>query len=259
MGHGDSIPFRSCKNPYRSPTLGIRRLSQGVSDSRVPYPIPTTPIRVGNGFIRSHLPNADCSPEIDVLVTDSSSHPPFFDEGGLQIVPVRSVRAAIEIKSTFGGSELVQTLERIANIRALIHMEQPSNSTWTGAMFYRTARSTEPDSVLDLIESCYKKINPHLVSLMNHSASEIHGTMESIPTCICLFGEFIVFFRRKKDTVRTTQVDFFKSKSLSFALAAVDLIATVTRSNEPTSLELISTELGIDRAATRTIELGGNA
>ena len=217
------------------------------------------PIRVGSGFIRSHLPNPDCSPEIDILVTDTSSHPPFFDEGGLQIAPVRSVRAAIEIKATFGGSELAQTLERTAHIRSLMHMEQPSNNTWMGAMFYRTGRSTEPDSVLDLIESCYKQLHSKLDSLIDHSASEIHGTMEPAPTCICLFGEFIVFFRRKKDTVSATQVDFFKSKSLSFALATIDLISTVTGSNEPTSLELVSTELGIDRTATKTIKLGGNA
>ena len=217
------------------------------------------PIRVGSGFIRSHLPNADCSPEIDILVTDPSNHPPFFDEGGLQIVPVRSVRAAIEIKATFGGSELKQALKRIAHIQALIHMEQPSNGTWLGAMFYRTGRSTEADSVLDLIESCYTNINSHIASLVDHSASEIHGTMDSVPTCICLLGEFIVFFRRKEGAMKTTQVDLFESKSLSFAFAAVDLICTATRGTEPTSLELVTTELGIDRAATRTIELGGNA
>ena len=162
---------------------------------------------------------------------------------GLQIAPVRSVRAAIEIKTTFGSSELVQTLDRIAHIRSLIHLEQPSNSAWLGAMFYRSGRSTEADSVLDLIESCYKQLDAKLTPLMEHSASKIHGTMESVPTCICLFGEFIAFFRRTQDTSSTTQVDLFQSKSLSFALAAVDLIATATGGSEPTSLELVGGEL----------------
>ena len=214
------------------------------------------PIRVGHGFMRTHLPNADCSPEIDVLVTNPSKHPLFFDEGGLQIAPISSVRAAIEVKTTFGLRELTQALQRIAYIRLLIHMDRPSNDIWLGAVFYRSNRPVSANSALKLIEKCYRNISQNSDLFAKCPKNEIHDSIVPVPTCICLSGQLIAFFRREQESSCTTQIDIFESKSLSFALAAIDLISAVAEGNEPTALELASSRFGLDRVATTKIVIG---
>ena len=214
--------------------------------------------RVGHGFVRTHLPNVTCSPEIDILVTNPGRHPLFFDEGGLQIAPVKSLRAAVEVKSTFGSTELIQTLQRIARIRHLVDAERASNDVWLGAVFYNTNSQVNADSVIKMIERCYKKVCHDDADILKLMKSDIHQLTLPTPTCICLSGEFVAFFRRVQDSYTTTQVDVFETKSLSFALAIVDLISSVTAENEPTALELASDNFDIERAATKNISIGGS-
>lgn len=214
--------------------------------------------RVGHGFIRTHLPNAACSPEIDVLITNPGSHPLFFDEGGLQVAPVKSLRAAVEVKSTFGSTELIQTLRRTARIRHLVNAERPSNDVWLGAVFYCANSQINADSAIRMIERCYKKVFHEDADALRLTKSEIHQPALPTPTCICLSGEFVAFFRRVQDSYTTTQVDVFAIKSLSFAFAAIDLISSVMAGNEPTALELASDNFDIERAATKIISIGGS-
>ena len=218
-----------------------------------------SPIRVGHGFVRSHSPDGNCSPEIDVLVTNPSKYPLFFDEGGLQIAPVMSVRAAIEVKTTFGASQLTQALQRIGRIRHLIHSEHARSDVWLGAIFYRSDRTVSATSVLDTIEECYRKIAQSGGRVTSFPQSELYEEVVSAPTCLCLSGEFVAFFRKVPDGSNSTQVDIFEAKSLSFALAAIDLISSVSEANEPTALELASGNFGLSRAGTRTIQIEGNA
>ena len=214
--------------------------------------------RVGHGFIRTHLPSSECSPEIDVLVTSPATHPLFFDEGGLQISPVQSLRAAIEVKSTFGSTELTQTLQRIARIRNLVHTERPSKDVWLGAVFYSAESTIRADSVISMIEKCYRNIYSADNALLRLPTSAIHQRALPVPTCICLSGEFVAFFRTVHDSTTTIQVDVFATKSLSFALAAIDLVSSVTEGHEPTALEMASDNFEIVRAETKTIALGGS-
>ena len=217
-----------------------------------------SPIRVGHGFIRSSMATATCSPEIDVLITHPTKHPLFFDEGGLQIAPTRSVLAAIEVKTTLGPTELTQALERIVNIRHLIRMEHPSNDAWLGAIFYQSKRNRNPESTLDLIESCLQKIRRKNGNLITETEGAIHRKQLPLPTCLCVSGESIVFFRNSQAQPDVCQVDIFQMGRLSFALAAIDLISAVTVDYEPTALELASDHFDIKRAATRKIVIGEN-
>jgi len=214
--------------------------------------------RVGHGFIRTHLPNTACSPEIDILVTNPGKHPLFFDEGGLQIAPVKSLRAAVEVKSTFGSNELTQTLQRIAHIRHLVNAEQQSNDVWLGAVFYSARSQIDPDSVICMIERCYRKVRHGDIDTLRWRTTEISQSTLPVPTCICLTGQFVAFFRPVQDSYTTIQVDVFATQSLSFALAAIDLISSVTAANEPTALELASDNFEIQRAATKIITIGGS-
>ena len=218
-----------------------------------------SPIRVGHGFIHTHIPDVPCSPEIDVLITNSAKHPLFFDEGGLQVASVKSVRAAIEIKTTFSVPELTQALKRIAYVRYLLHEERVSDDVWLGAIFYQSKPGKCPISVLDKIEKIYKELTESTdwTSRLGKNA-QICDPMVLTPTCICISGEIIVFFRTIDSVSQTVQVDIFKSESLSYALAIIDLIAVVKETREPTALELAYDDLGIQHEASRTIKIGAS-
>ena len=217
-----------------------------------------SPIRVGHGFIRSSTSDSICSPEIDVLITHPTMHPLFFDEGGLQIAPTKSVLAAIEVKTTLNSKELNQALVRISNIRSLIGKEQPSKDTWLGAIFYQSTRNRSIDSTMNLIESSVKKLCEKISYPGTNTERTIHRTFMPLPTCICLSRQFVAFFRTSQQPFGTCQVDIFESGELSFALAAIDLLSAVTIDYGPSALELATDHCDIQRVATRQIVVTEN-
>lgn len=78
----------------------------------------------------------------------------------------------------------------------------------------------------------------------------LYPSLLNLPTCLCLVGEYVVFFRPIAQDSPTFQLDLFQVGNASFALALIDLISSATANNEPTALEIATDHLNIERGST---------
>lgn len=166
-------------------------------------------LEIGSGFIK-HLNLDLCSPEIDILISNSSLHPPFFNEGGIQILPPSSVVAYIEVKSTFSASSLSKALDTISNTQRTLDSFAPK--VWRSICFCHI----EPDlnSFADTLEN----------SIINRCREEsLLELLHSLPVCIASFDAFVVFIRVdiQKSEIN---LNYFEFGNLSIAVAFSDLL-----------------------------------
>jgi hypothetical protein len=68
-------------------------------------------ITVSRGFIKP--PDREISPsrEIDIMLSDFSLHPPWFNEGGVVIAPPTAVAAQLQVKTLLGHKEFHDILD----------------------------------------------------------------------------------------------------------------------------------------------------
>jgi hypothetical protein len=180
---------------------------------------------VGHGFIRAL--DSQCSNEVDVLVSDSVSNPPYFNEGGLQIVPPEAVLAAIEVKTTFTKQTLRQALERQVKTHTLFRQSSSEAKPWQGVFFYATPESRSPSSILDTVKNeitTTLEINSQFIE--EELASGLSFVLP-IPTCVVLSEECLLLFRDNQEE-RKLRIDLFDTKQESFSRAAIDLLAYIS-------------------------------
>ena len=165
---------------------------------------------IGSGFIRT-LDSDNCSPEIDILISDNLSHPAFFNEGGIQILPPSSAVAYIEMKSTFTSESFAKAIKAISNTQACLNAEM---EPWRSACFVSVERTHK--SFIDTVCTEVKKL---ITELNCSNASEI---MHILPICISTFDTYIVFLKinSKNDAIVLNSFDFEK---LSAPIAFSDL------------------------------------
>ena len=175
-----------------------------------------------NGFVRSPSPQNNCSPEVDVLIVDPSSHPPFFAEGGLQIVPPTSVVAHIEVKSTFEKNSLDSALANISKTQFVISKNAELSKVWRCICFYTLPESRSSASVISTIEESIQ-------SLFSDAQVTRIGDdwINSLPTCIVTVSSNLIFF--KPDASNSLKLCLFDIGSLSLSLALADLFSFVRR------------------------------
>ena len=166
---------------------------------------------IGSGFIKS-AKGDQCSTEIDILISDWSRHPAFFNEGGIQIVPPSSVMAYIEMKSTFGASSLSSALAAVTKTQVVL--DTCVSHVWRSICFVSIDRDLD-----SFIESLANGLESHIHSDEFPNSRAIG---ELLPKCITSFSSYLAFLRISEDE-RSVVINAFDFGSLSAAVAFSDL------------------------------------
>ena len=140
-------------------------------------------LSVGSGFVKS-LSTDQCSPEIDVLVSDNLLHPPFFNEGEIQIVPSSAIVAMIEVKSTYSSSALRSALSAVSRTRLVVNKD----NFWSSVCF----------AMIDVSIESYINTLEHEISKIV-SKNQFDDPSNTFPNCISSFDKFISFIRVNSD------------------------------------------------------------
>ncbi|MES9973781.1 MAG: DUF6602 domain-containing protein [Candidatus Thiodiazotropha sp.] len=169
-------------------------------------------IVVSSGFLRSTLPNSSpiISPEIDILLTDSQDHIPLYSEGGLMIAEPDSVRAYLEIKSTFSRPVLRNALEHIVKVQESFLDLEMRHKVWR-CIFFNTAKSNN---------SKHKTIFEEAKTSVSHLADKA----SYLPNCIVINGVSITFITSSESSVN---LKHFNSGDYSLACALADIISNL--------------------------------
>ncbi|MEO8008058.1 MAG: DUF6602 domain-containing protein, partial [Betaproteobacteria bacterium] len=179
---------------------------------------------VSRGFVRSPGREANCSPELDVLVADPSAHPPLFSEGDLHIVAPTSVMAHLAIKTTFAKKELLSALIGVGNTQLVTANYANPDRIWRSILFFETPDSRTTSSVLETIKDSFLEATE---ILRDKIAAKSATKIQCFPTCISTLSQWIVFISPESSS--TIKIKMFELKDLSFAYAFADLFSFVRR------------------------------
>lgn len=172
--------------------------------------LPVT-LNVGSGFIKS-LKGGNCSKEVDILISDSSRHPPFFNEGGIQILPPSSTIAYIEMKSSFSAPNLDDAIDAVAWNQHCLN--DYKIDVWRCICFASVDRS---------YESFQKTVFERLEKLINRlEIKTAEEAMNRLPLIIASFESYTAFIS-KSSTSNEIFLKFFDYKKLSTSIAFNDL------------------------------------
>lgn len=177
---------------------------------------------ISNGFIRSPSEQDNCSPEVDILITDPGTHPPFFAEGELQIVAPTSVVAHIEVKTTFARNNLDSALQNTYETQLVISKYADASKVWRCVCFYSIPDTRTAESVLATVEESIQNLRGKMPAL-----SEDIGYSHLLPICIATVSSYIIFLT--PDAGRSLNLRLFDAGQLSLSCALADLFSAVRR------------------------------
>ncbi len=165
-------------------------------------------LEIGSGFIKP-LDGDLCSTEVDILISNPTLHPAYFNEGGIQILPPSSVAAYIEMKSSFSSSNFGTALKAISSTQE--SLGENAKKVWRCICFCHV--NVDLDSFANSIEN---KLSTLILGL---DKSDIANRL---PTCIASFESYVAFVRfdAEKDNII---LNFFDLERLSIAAAFCDL------------------------------------
>lgn len=161
----------------------------------------SAPFTIGGGFVKSRDGKA-CSPEIDILISACSGNAPYFNEGGVQILPPSSVVAYIEMKSTFTASALNKALAAIQKTQDVLHDNK--KPIWRCICFAHVGNDF--NSFTNSIEKAIQKM------IGEYQHNEVDVVANIFPTCITSFSAFVVFIKadKSKNLINLNFFDFGK-------------------------------------------------
>ncbi len=168
------------------------------------------------GFVRPPDESVRCSPEVDVLISDSLLHAPFFNEGGLSIVAPSACVGHLEVKTTFGKDTLKDAIETQMKTQGIIGSYTGSAvKVWRGIAFFsipssRTLKSTAA-TLVDALNECIQGVNGDV-------------DVAHLPKCIAVFDSFI-FFLGQSATSGYCQIRGFDLGAVSMAAMFCDLFS----------------------------------
>jgi hypothetical protein len=175
-------------------------------------------LSVHRGFVKTVGGENSCSPENDILVSDFSSHPPYFFEGDLQIVPPSSVIASLEIKSTFNKSTISDALSNVLATRGLLKFSANFDQTWSGIYFFHNDRTVESfhETLAAAISEKFSSVGANY---------DKKSFVKMLPKCITSVSSYITFLSsdRANDIVLRT----FSMGNSSLPCSFFDLMASV--------------------------------
>lgn len=163
-------------------------------------------LEIGSGFIKP-LDGSLCSTEVDILISNPTLHPAYFNEGGIQILPPSSVAAYIEMKSSFSASSFEKALNAMSSTQE--SLGENAKEVWRCICFCHVNVSLS-----SFVNSIEKKLSAHIFD-----KSDIANRL---PTCIASFENYVVFVRfdTEKGNIILNSFDLGK---LSIAAAFCDL------------------------------------
>lgn len=183
-------------------------------------------LHISRGFVRAVLSD-QCSPEIDILIADPTTHQPFFNEGGLLIAPPSSVVAHVEVKKDFNKAELRDALAKTSSTQLILARSADMAKVWRGICFFNVAASRTAESALDTIAEVVQEAFKESLGLGQEypgvRPTKVHDVL---PTCIATLDSFVVYVRFT-DTANEIVLDLFESGNLSFACALADLFGAI--------------------------------
>lgn len=168
---------------------------------------------VGRGFVKPGGTSEWPSREVDVLICDPQLHAPFFWEGGLLVTPPRSVRAHIEVKSTYSTTVLAEALDNQRNVQA--SLENLAPKAWRGVLFF-SGPTVDDESSLD-------RIAGNIAEALSEIREKGDGTTTLLPTAICVLNAFVAFVTAGQDD-ETGRVKLFAQSGLEAACFFADLL-----------------------------------
>lgn len=107
--------------------------------------------QTSRGFVKSPSLAGNCSPEIDILIFDPSTHPALFSEGNFHIVAPTSVVAHLEVKSELTKQSLSDALRAVAKTQITIDGYADAEKVWRCICFFSVPASRTAESVLDTV------------------------------------------------------------------------------------------------------------
>lgn len=158
--------------------------------------LPAT-LSCNRGFVRPPDESVRCSPEVDILISDSTRHAPFFNEGGLSIVAPSACVGHFEVKTTFGKDTLKEAIEhQIATQQVIDSYTGAAAKVWRGIAFFSVPESRSLESAANTVVDALRECADSFVG-------EI--TFVHVPKCITVFGEY-VFYLGKSQTAGRCQI-----------------------------------------------------
>ena len=151
---------------------------------------------IGSGFIKPL--NGDlCSTEIDILVSNPTIHPAYFNEGGIQILPPSSVASYIEMKSSFSASNLGLALNALSATQE--SLGENAKDVWRCICFCHVNVG-----LVSFANSIQKKLSALVITLDKSVIAN------RLPTCITSLERHMVFIRfdTEKENVILNFFDF---------------------------------------------------
>lgn len=189
-------------------------------------------VSIARGFVRPPDESENCSPEIDILISDAHLHAPFFNEGGLTIVAPSACLAHIEVKTQFDKSTLREAIQsQLATQRVINAYSGTSSKIWRGIAFFSRPESRELESagitLAETLAECCTDMNAN--EFLDHA-----------PLCIGILDSYI-FFLGKSEKLEHIRIRGFRLDSISMASMVASLFSflRVERfSTRPTPSEL---------------------
>lgn len=137
-------------------------------------------LRVSRGFICPPDDESRVSSEVDILITDSLSEMPWFNEGNLIIAPPSCVRGQLHVKTEFDVKELADVLVSGAKNNEIIDENVSSPSPWFGAIFFAQTKDPESHKVAQVFSNAITK------ALKTTKRQRLKR--EHFPDCIAVVG-----------------------------------------------------------------------
>ncbi|MCU7870795.1 MAG: hypothetical protein KZQ98_20070 [Candidatus Thiodiazotropha sp. (ex Lucinoma borealis)] len=183
-------------------------------------------LSISTGFVRATGQERNCSPEIDILILDPAKHPPFFNEGGLSIVPPSSVVAHYEIKTMFTKQSLSAALTTIAETQLILTASVNPENIWRCACFYETPGSRTSESIEKTLRETISEIfNSKELELPANTSINLASLL---PTCISTMDGYVIFFV-PDGSKYTCSMKIFDAKGNSLACSIADMFGSIRR------------------------------
>ncbi len=144
---------------------------------------------IGRGFVVDPSSPEVRSKEQDIMVIDTTSEAPLFNQGGLLVAQPHTVLATISVKSTMRADTIVDSVQNQASVRHVLRRAGiPPFQTWCGAYFFlvEDAIQNSPQRIYE----AYERAISSLVSSLTPTSPAPCG-----PDLLCASSSLLVTAR----------------------------------------------------------------
>jgi hypothetical protein len=211
---------------------------------------------VTSGFVCAPTHEPEPSREIDILIADFEASPPWFSEGGVSIIPPRSLVAQVQVKTSFGDAELLDVLESTATTYSVTDSYIDPARIWSGAFFYSEGDTDSVDKAERLVTRCLEKAKK--LEDVGKLGRVLHA-----PSCIVVLGHFVIVIKSQSagDPLSSATVSIFSETTLGPAIFLQSLfshILSLRKQDPDTHLETMIARASLGPARQFVFEWNQN-